>query len=259
MVKTSGDRLISLAIFMTVPALICIALLPLIEVPASASWIYLFLSIVIHTAYYHSLINAYKYGDLSHVYPIARGIAPVLVLIGGIIFVNEIPLINQWLGVLIVSIGIMSLAFERGNPLREYDNRALWYALLTGFWIAAYTLVDGIGARLAGNPLNFILWLFVLECWPILFYAFYRRGWKVLEFFKQNTKICLFGGIASAAAYGIVIYALSLGFMAGVSALRETSVVIATLIGILLFKEDNAWRRVSAAVFVAVGVVLMNW
>ncbi len=258
LVKTGGDRLIVLAIFMAIACVVCTAFLPFVEVPTSRSWVFIILSIIIHTAYYLSLAKAYDHGDLSHVYPVARGLAPVIVLMGGVWFVGEIPQQNQWLGVLVVSGGIMSLAFEKGVPWRSADNTAFHYALLTGFWIAAYTLVDGMGARAANNPMDYILWLFALEGWPIFFYTLYLRGNLVFKYFRDNTLVCLFGGISSACAYGIVIFALSLGFMAGVSALRETSVVIATLIGIFVFKEDSAIRRIVAAAVVAGGVILMN-
>ena len=259
MVKTSGDRLIVMACIMTVAGLASAIFLPFVGVPEKESWLFLFLSVLIHTAYYFSLINAYKYGDLSHVYPLARGIAPILIMLGAIIFVAEIPTFTQSLGVLIASLGIISLAFEKGVPWKSEDKRPLFYALLTGFWIASYTLTDGMGVRRVENPLSYICWLFFLECWPIMFYTMYKRQGEIIPFFKSNLAVCLGGGIASAAAYGIVIYALGLGFMAGVSALRETSVVIATFIGIFLFKEDNAVRRICAGLIVAAGVVLMNW
>ena len=129
---------------------------------------------------------------------------------------------------------------------------------MTGFSIAAYTLTDGIGVRLSGNSLAYIFWLFALEFFPLFFYTLYKRPGQVMPFLKVNWRFCLAGGVASAAAYGIVIYALGQGFMAGISALRETSVVIATLIGIFIFKEQNAVRRIIAGVVVTVGVVLMN-
>ena len=258
MVKTSGDRLIVMACIMTIAGLSSAIFIPFVGIPAKASWIFLFLSVVIHTAYYFSLINAYTHGDLSHVYPLARGVAPIMILIGAIIFAAEVPTLNQWLGVVIASLGIMSLAFEKGLPWRSNDKRPLFYALLTGFWIASYTLTDGLGVRVSANPLAYICWLFFLECWPLMFYTMCKRKGQILPFLKSNLGVCLGGGVASAMAYGIVIYALGLGFMAGVSALRETSVVMATLIGIFLFKEDNAFRRVCAGIVVTGGVVLMN-
>jgi len=259
MVKTSGDRLIVMACIMTIAGLISAMFIPFVGIPAKESWIFLFLSVLIHTAYYFSLISAYEHGDLSHVYPLARGIAPIMILVGAMIFVAEIPTFNQTLGVFIASLGIISLAFEQGVPWKSEDKRPLFYAMLTGFWIASYTLTDGMGVRVAGNPLAYICWLFFLECWPLMFYTMVKRKGEILPFLKSNLAVCFGGGIASALAYGIVIYALGLGFMAGVSALRETSVVMATLFGIFLFKEDNARRRIAAGCIVAAGVVLMNW
>ena len=258
LVKTSGDKLIVLMCIMMVAGLLSALFLPFVGVPAKASWPYLLLSIAIHSAYYFSLVSAYNHGDLSHVYPLARGSAPMIVLLGGILFANEIPTTNQWLGVLIVSAGIISLAFERGFAFDHSHSQALVYALLTGFSIAAYTLTDGIGVRLSGDALAYIFWLFALEFFPLFFYTLYKRPGQVMPFLKLNWRFCLAGGVASAAAYGIVIYALGHGFMAGISALRETSVVMATFIGIFIFKEKNATRRIVAGIVVTLGVVLMN-
>ena len=258
MVKTSGDRLIVLMCIMMVSGLISMLFLPFVGIPAKASWPYLFLSILIHSAYYFSLVSAYNHGDLSHVYPLARGSAPLIVLIGGILLASEVPTMNQLLGVVIVSLGIISLAFEKGLSFKGEGNRAVIYALLTGLSIAAYTLTDGIGVRLSENAFGYILWLFALEFFPLLIYTLYKRPGQVRPYLLSNWRFALAGGLASAGAYGIVIYALGQGFMAAVSALRETSVVIATLIGIFIFKEGNAKRRISCAVIVAAGVILMN-
>ena len=258
LVKTSGDKLLVLMCIMMVAGLLSAVFLPFVGLPDKASWPYLALSILIHSAYYFSLVGAYNHGDLSHVYPLARGSAPLVVLLGGIVFANEIPTTNQWLGVLIVSAGIISLAFERGLSFDQSNKRALVYALLTGFSIAAYTLTDGIGVRLSGDALAYIFWLFALEFFPLLIYTIYKRPGQVVPFLKLNWRFCLVGGVASAAAYGIVIYALGQGFMAGISALRETSVVIATFIGIFIFKEKNAVSRIIAGIVVTLGVVLMN-
>ena len=259
MVKVSGDRLIVLMCIMMVSGLVSALFLPFVDLPDKASWPYLLLSIIIHSAYYYFLVGAYNHGDLSHVYPLARGSAPLIVLLGGVVFANELPTLYQFTGVIIVSIGIISLAFEPGSSLATKNNRAVFYALFTGLCIAAYTLTDGIGVRLSGDAIAYILWLFALEFLPLLIYTLYKRPGQVVPFLKLNWRICLAGGLASAAAYGIVIYALGLAFMAGVSALRETSVVIATLIGIFMFKEKNAMRRIVCAVIVAIGVILMNF
>lgn len=258
MVRTGADRLILIAIFMVGPGIMIIPFLPLVSLPTAEAWFYVALSVTIHTLYYLSLITAYKHGDLSHVYPVARGLAPVLVLVGGFLLVNETPSFSQLIGVLVISISIMSLAFENGPPWKSSDNRGFLFALLTSFLISAYTLTDGLGARAANNPMDYILWLFALEGWPIFIFALYLRRGAVWAYFKENTTLCVAGGLFSTAAYGIVIYALSLGLMAGVSALRETSVIIATLIGIFLFKEKHAFRRIVVAIIVTLGVILIH-
>lgn len=256
-IKIGDDRLMTLAVVMAMSGLLGPILLFMGPPPAVESWPYIGLSIVIHSAYYYLLIRAYDVGDLSHTYPLARGSAPLLVAGGAALFAGEELGIGELAGVAVICAGIFSLMLS-GRFGSRRDPRLILYPLATGVAIAGYTVTDGLGVRLSGSPPGYIGWLFVLEAMPITVFALARRRAKAFVFLRNDWKPTLFGGALAFAAYALVIWAMSLGAMAHVSALRETSVVIAALIGTRMLGEPFGRRRVLAAATVAAGVVLLQ-
>ena len=257
-VKAGGDRLVIMALAMILASPFCLFGALFVPFPDPASWPYLVASIVIHSAYYGFLIHAYRHGDLSQVYPIARGAAPVLVAAAAWIWAGEALRPREMLGVAVVSLGILSLAWRRGHVLRAGEAGSIAFALLTSVSIALYSVTDGIGVRNAGSAISYILWLFALEGWPLFLYALWRRRGRIGVSFLPNLKIGFGAAAISTLAYGIVIWAMSLGAMAHVVALRETSVVMAAAIGAMALKEPFGLRRIAAAATVAAGAVLLN-
>ncbi|MET4807767.1 EamA family transporter [Limibacillus sp. MBR-115] len=255
-VKSGGDKLVVQALVIFSHAPFVALALPFLPVPPWESFGFIAASTAIHSIYYWALINAYKLGDLSQVYPIARGSAPLLVAVGGFLLVGESLSPLEMVGLFILSIGLISLAWRFGDPLAG-DRRPVYLALLTGLTIGGYSLVDGMGGRSAETAISYIAWLFALEHFPLTLYALHRRKWQ-LSAFRPYWKRGLFGGIISGLAYGIVIWAMSVAPMAHVVALRETSVVIAAGIGALLLGEGFGPRRMAAALLVAVGAVLLR-
>lgn len=253
--KVGEDRLMTIATVIAVGAIFAPVLIASAPRPAPASWPYLALSSSIHTAYFLLLLGAYRFSDLSVAYPLARGSAPLMVAAGSAVFAGEVLHPVALAGVAAVSLGIASLAFGQ----RIADGwRTLGYPFATGAAIAAYTVSDGIGVRLAGSTLGFIGWLFVISAIPIAAIALVRRRRAALVFLRDHWRPGLAGGLLAFTSYGIVIWALTMGAMAQVSALRETSVVIGALIGTRLLGEPEARRRVWSAAAVAAGIVLLN-
>ena len=255
-VKVEGDRLITMAVVISTTGLLAPVLLLLGPPPAPASWPYIAMSAVLNNAYFLFLIEAYRSGDLSHVYPIARGSAPLLVAAGAAWVAGEHLSPLELAGVIIISIGIISLVWRQGFRLGD-EKRAVLFALLTGLMIAAYTVVDGIGVRLSGNPAAFIGWLFILSPMPIVAIALARRRGRFVSHLRENWRPAVLGGCLNLGSYGLSIWALSLGAMAHVSALRETSVIIAAVIGTRLLGEAFGPRRIIAAALVAAGGVVI--
>lgn len=258
LVKKAGDRLLTMTFLSFWPMLPALAAsIFWLKPPARESWPFLFGSMTIHVGYYIGLLKAYRYGDLSQVYPLARGTAPVLVALLSAVVVGELLSPAGFLGVALVSLGTASLAFERGWPKGDH-GRSVSFALLTAFTIMLYTVVDGMGVRRSGSPLGYIAWLFTIDGFPLFIASLIWRRREALPYLRQSWHIGLIGGLLSFAGYGIVIWAMSLGAMAQVSALRETGVIFAAIIGALFLREPFGRRRIAAAAIVAIGIIILQ-
>ncbi len=256
MVKTSGDKLLNTGLISLGLGCCGLFLIPFVGMPDPPSWPFLASSLVTHMAYYIFLSNGYRHGDLSQVYPIARGSSPLLVAIAAWLMIGETLSPWQMAGVAASSIGILSLAFDSSpDPAQRW--RPILFGLLTGFSIMTYTLSDGQGVRLAGDRIGYIVWLFVLDAPMVALYCLWRRP-AALDYFRAKWKFGLIGGLLSGGGYGISIYAMSQGGLANVSALRETSVVFAALMSAYLLKERVRRRRYASVFLVAAGAVLLH-
>ena len=203
------------------------------------------------------MIESYRVSDLSHAYPLARGSAPLMVAAGAVMFAGESLSVGEVAGIALVSGGIISLMLGSADGPRA-GWRTIVYPLLTGLMIAAYTVVDGIGVRLSGSPAGYIGWLFVVSPFPIIVVAAIRRGYRVIGLVRSRWRPAVLAGCLNLGSYGLAIWALSLGAMAHVSALRETSVIIAALIGTRVLGEPFGWKRIMSAIVVVIGVATIN-
>ncbi len=256
-VKASGDRFLSFtAIRGTGTVLACLAV-AFVPVPAPEAWPYLLAGVVIHNCYYVVLLQAYRFGDLSHVYPLARGIAPVTVAGLAALFAGEVPGLGGITGIAMVSLGVASLMFA-GGGLRGAAAKPIVLAVITGLFIASYTVVDGLGIRLGQTALGYIVWLNIGEGIPFMIAAWVRRRRDIGPFLKQHWPRTTGTGVLVVAAYGLVLYALGQGAMAQVSALRETSVLFAAIIGWTVLGEPFGRYRIAAAAVIVTGVVLLQ-
>ncbi|WP_244787133.1 DMT family transporter [Cupriavidus pauculus] len=226
--------------------------------PAAASWPYIVASGLVHIVYNISLVRSYRRNDFALAYPIARGSSPLLVALGAAVFAHEAIGPVSALGIALTSAGIIAIALQRHRVSRA----GVLAALATGATIALYTVIDGIGVRLSdGQPLVYTAWMFMFY-WlmPLLFVA--TRGiaplWTPVRDEPLVVASSLAGGLVSLAAYGIVIWALQSGAMGMVSALRETSVVFAVLIGRLFLRETVTATRWLACLVVAAGAVCLG-
>ncbi|MGB1356693.1 MAG: hypothetical protein ACPH8C_05200 [Candidatus Puniceispirillaceae bacterium] len=253
-VKGATDRTITFGLVAaghTIPAVIMVPFVPL---PDPALLPYIGASTIIHWGYYYFLNASYRFGDLSLVYPVARGVAPLLVALPAFIWLDEALPPMAWIGMVCISAGILVLAVRR--TAADHPLTALIMALLTGGTIALYTLVDGVGVRLAEQALTYIIWLFIAEGFVII-YIFLPRLGRLRAQTGRQVMIGLAGGILSALAYALALYAKSKAPLGMVSALRETSVIFAAMIGLIWFGEGPARPRLIAASMVAAGIVML--
>ena len=255
MMKRSADRFIAMAMLNFGHGLPALLLVFLFLPPASESWPFLAGSTFIHFFYYIFLLLSYRFGDLSQVYPIARGMAPVCVALGAYFFAGEVLPLQAWWGIAAITCGIGVLFFARSRG--QANGMAVLAALATGLMIATYTVVDGLGVRASQSAIGYIAWLFLLE-WPFsIGLIYYRRD--ILRSVPFRIYLIGFaGGLISAVAYGLAIYAKSIAPLGAVSAVRESSVIIAAMIGVIWFGERPWKLRVIAALIVAGGVIILS-
>ncbi|QIB08032.1 EamA family transporter [Pseudomonas fluorescens] len=254
LLRGGTDRLWSMTIMCIAIAIASIVAAVFMEPPAIASWGYGLLSALLHVGYNLFLVRSYRVGDLGQTYPVSRGSSPVLITLGAAAFAGESIAPGALLGIALVSGAIISLAF-RG---RNLSVPSLPYALGTGCFIAAYSVTDGIGTRLSGAPLAYTVWMCAL--WGVLMPAVYigLRDARSLFSFRPGTLTAVVGGLVSLLAYGIVIYAMNEAPLGAVSALRETSVLFAALIGYAFLGETLTTRRVVACAVIVSGTLLIG-
>ena len=224
--------------------------------PRIEAWPWLLGSVAIHLAYYLALSEAYRHADMGQVYPIARGGAPLLTTLASLIVIREpvAPVAGIGIGILGCGIGLMSLR-ARGA---SFDARAIGYALLTAVIICGYTLVDGIGSRIAGDPHAYSAALFVIDAAPLPLYLLWRRGPDAFAPMRRFLLPGFAGAGMSVAAYWIAIWAMTVAPIALVAALRETSVLFATLIAVVLLKEPLVPARGVAALLIVAGIITIK-
>lgn len=257
LVKSGSDKQLDATMVALGASLAAIAALPLVPLPAAASWPYIIASVCIHFAYYQLVGVAYRHGDIGLVYPLMRGAAPLIVAASTGLFLGETLRPLMYVGIATISAGVLALAFEaRGGGS---TGRAVAVALLNALVISTYTYVDGLGARAAGDPIAYTLWICILPPIPLFAYAFATRGTStVAAHVGKSWKRGLFGGIGSLASYGLALYAMTKAPIAAVAALRETSILFALGISVLILKERaSPWRYVAGAV-IAVGGLAMK-
>ncbi len=252
---TGGDAMLDMATIVAGSAVCGLAVIPFVGIPDVAAWKFAAASAVIHWGYYVTLAQAYRTGDLSFAYPLMRGTAPLIVALLGIVFLREWPSPQIALGIALICAGIVSIAFARRG---RHPPAAAGWAFANAAIIATYTLVDGAGARASGNAPAYVSWLIFLEAIPFLGWVCLRQGNVAVAYVVRGWRRGLIGGAASLAAYGIVLWAMTLAPVAAVAALRETSVLFAALIGAIWLKEGLGMRRLAGAAGVVLGVAALK-
>lgn len=260
LVKVGLDPLATTTLISIGSAAVALAALPFVGTPDPASWPCIAASAVIHLFYFAALIESYRTGDLGQVYPIARGAAPLMTAAVATVFVGEHLSPLGWTGIAVLVSGVFLLSARGGRDLAQFDRRAVGFALLTAVAICAYSVVDGSGARLSGNPAAYTLWMFVSNALVLVPYALIRGGGsssltKALQLFWGRA---LIGGGLQVLSYGIVLWAMTLAPIAIVAALRETSVLFGAAIAVIVLKEPLRAVRVAAAVLIVGGLLLIR-
>lgn len=220
-------------------------------------WLLTAVHVALHVVYKIALIAMFQHGDLSQVYPVARGVAPLLVTALAIPAAGEIPGAMALLGIGLICAGLLSFALER-SAIGRARAKPLLLAATAGMALSAYTVVDGLGVRTPGAALSYAAWLFVLDGSTMFVIARIWRGPRLYTSLRLHWKTGAALGLISSTNFCIVLWALSFAAMGPVAAVRETSVVFAALIGAIFMGESFGLRRVAAAIVIAAGIVFMN-
>lgn len=207
-----------------------------------------------HFAYKFFLTYAYDRGDLSRVYPIARGAAPMIVALFGAAFLADAVTHKEYIGIAVVAAGI--LLMTRGVFTSGEDRKLVPFALGSACATATYTLIDGMGARVSGSPAAYVAWVFVADGVLFTLGMLALRGWEVIPRHWQAWRVGALASAASYGAYAVSIWAMTFAPIAVVAALRETSILFAVLIGWLAFGERMTREKAFAAVIIVAGVML---
>ncbi len=257
-IKRTLDPLATTALIALGAGIVGGAAAPFTGLPAWPAWPWLIASVIIHLFYFAGLIESYRAGDMGQVYPIARGSAPLMTAILTTVFIGEKLGMLGWVGIVLLAAGVLLLSLRGSGDLQKLNSRAVGFALFTAVTICFYSVVDGIGARLAGNAHAYSAWLFISNAALVLLYAVARRGRTLLPAMAPYWKSGLVGGSLTMISYGIAIWAMTVAPIAIVAALRETSVLFGTLIAVVFLKEPMRAGRVVAALMIVAGLVFIR-
>lgn len=256
-VKSNGERLALIRVFAWAQLAVSLCLLPFVDMPAPAGWPYLAASPVFSTGYLLLLNRAYHIGDLSLVYPLARGAAPLVVAIVSTTILGEDLSRGNQFGVMLIAIGITSLALTRSAGGAR-DTRPVVLALCMGSLIATYTLIDGMGARLSGSPHGYMVVVTIPQSLLIIAIGYARRSGARAPIGAQTLRFGIASGLVAYLSTWLVVWAYTLAPIALVSALRETGIVFAVIIGVVVLKERLNLARLASIAATLLGSTLLK-
>jgi drug/metabolite transporter (DMT)-like permease len=259
MVKVRLDRFASVTLMTLGMAATALVAVPFVDVPQPAVWPWIIASVAFHMGYKLFLVRAYEAGDLAQTYPLARGAAPLMTTIGATVLVAEFPSVLSLGGILLLSAGTFLMSFRGAALFGHLNGRAVAYALATSVFIAAYTLADGSGARLAETASSYAVYLFLCDgAWSLLLAVVLRGRSAISTIISSDWKIGLLTGCLSAAAYWIVMWAMTQAPIASVAALRETSILFAMAISVIALGERLTSWRFAAGLLIVAGVISLR-
>lgn len=253
-VKKDRDQFRSLSLMAATSGALCLLALPFVPRLDPSAWIFLAVSGPLHAGYRIFLAQGYRYGDMSQVYPIARGAIPIFVTGLSALFLTANLTPYSLMAIGLVTVGIIGLTFVRGVPR---NLKAVGYALVTAGFVACFTLLDAEGAATGSAAITYILWVFTLEGLLMLLAAFSGGRAQMVEFTRTNWRTCLVSGFVMSLAHGLIIWALARSEVALVSALRESSVVISMVLSAIILKERLGLQKIACTLLVVTGIAMI--
>lgn len=258
LVKSAGDKLLDTVLLSSAMAVLAIVALPVLPAIAPASWPYAIASGIVHVPYFLLLAGAYRTGDMTLAYPLMRGGGPLIVAIASGPLIGEYLTPTAWIGVVLICGAVLALGFADRKPGPAHATTVA-LALCNAVVIAAYTFIDGLGARASGQPLSYVLWANALAAAPMLIWAGFRRSpASMLIHLRARWHLGLIGGACAIAAYGLSLWAMTRAAIAPVAALRETSIFFALAMATVMLRERPKPARIAAAVAMVAGAAALR-
>ena len=257
LIKFSGERLLVIACMDSVALLFVIVAVGFVSLPPLDIWPWIAASALFELLYRYLLIQAYRVGDLGLVYPLMRGLSPLVVLVLTLVFAGEVLSTQQILGILLIPFGMVCLLWQGGG-----GDRLPWsmlpVVLLIGLCIGCYTFLDGQALRRWSHPLDYLVWLTLISAWPFPLLALVRKRAAFSLFWRTQWRLGLSVGLCVLLSYALVLWAMQLGSIAEAAALREVSVILVVLFGMRYLKEPFGRPRLIACGLVLIGMLVMK-
>lgn len=257
LIKFSGERLLVIACMDSVALLFVVFAVGFVSLPPLDIWPWIMASALFELLYRYLLIQAYRVGDLGLVYPLMRGLSPLVVLVLTLVFAGEVLSSQQILGILLIPFGMVCLLWQGGG-----GDRLPWSMLpvvvLIGLCIGCYTFLDGQALRRWSHPLDYLVWLTLISAWPFPLLALVRKRAAFSLFWRTQWRLGLSVGLCVLLSYALVLWAMQLGSIAEAAALREVSVILVVLFGMRYLKEPFGRPRLIACGLVLIGMLVMK-
>ncbi|WLI45009.1 EamA family transporter [Pseudomonas beijingensis] len=258
LIKFSGERLLVVACMDSVALLVVALALGFVAWPPLEIWPWILASAAFELLYRYLLIQAYRVGDLGLVYPLMRGLSPLVVLALTFVFAGEALTTQQVIGILLIPFGMLCLLWQGGG-----GDRLPWSMLpvvaLIGLCIGCYTFIDGHALRRWSQPLDYLVWVTLLSAWPFPLLALVSKRPAFMRFWREQWRLGLAVGFCVLFSYALVLWAMQLGSIAEAAALREISVILVVLFGMRYLKEPFGLPRLLACGLVLVGMLVMKF
>ena len=254
-IKSLNNSLVGIAVKVFFQSIIFFPIIFIVQPPQGLTWFYLVCSSILHSIYFILLGSMYNRGDMTVIYPIARGCAPVFVTIISLIFLQDSISLVGIIGIITVSFGLVLLSLESFKI--EMNIKIIGISLFIALIISIYTFTDGIGVRSADMASTYIVWNFFLGGWISIGYVFFRNKKELFELQLMDLMYILLATIISFTAYAIIIWSMKhipIGF---VSSMRESSIIFASLIGYYFLKEKIGYIRLLSGFIFFIGVYLI--
>ena len=252
-VKKSENGLAMMGITSIIEIIIFLPLIFTVPFPTKSIWFFIFATTFLHGLYRYSVVKSYQYGDLSFVYPIARGGSVLVIGLISILILGADISLGGILGIILICLGLFMVSFLTA---KKFNGSAFVIAITTASLIATYTILDGIAVRRSENAFTFIYWMLLLNGVPMLIYAFFSEtGLRKKNSYKVEDGVV--AGILAILGYGLVVWSMQFIEIAYVSSIREISIVLATLLSFYLLKETDARKRVIPSIIICTGITVL--